>query len=53
MIQEVLTFAVVFAAVAFVIWRFTSRGPKQGSKKGPDVPLDRLKKKKPKDDGCH
>jgi hypothetical protein len=47
--QEIVAGSVVFAAGAYIAWRFRGRKESSG---GPDVPVARLIRKRSKRDSC-
>jgi hypothetical protein len=47
--QELIAGLIVFAAAAYVVWRF--RGS-NSERKGPDVPVSKLTRKRPKSGSC-
>lgn len=47
-LEEIIVALIVLAAVVFVARRMTGYVPKKKPKKGPDVPVDRLVRRKPK-----
>lgn len=56
--QQVAALLIVLAAVAYLVWKMTrgSRPPAGRPKKGPDVPVSRLARRKKRDEGsssCH
>ena len=50
--QEIMAGLIVVGAGAYVVWRLRGRRDASASKGGPDVPISRLKRKRPRADSC-
>lgn len=50
--QPIVAGLVVVLAVIYLVWKFGFEGRTPRKKRGPDVPLSRLVRKRP-DRGCH
>jgi hypothetical protein len=48
--QPIAAGVVVVLAVAYLVWKLAFEGRKPRRKRGPDVPVSRLVRKRP---GCH